>query len=155
MDRSKIIEPSREFIADFKDYVLKTYREEPFSIAEAANRFFQYRYSTSDKWTDPKNITGWIKRESEAGGDFEFVETKASRSTGKQSKHYKVTDRVLKFDIASYKGNEELMWNIELAWDEVAAISYALHELKSSESIANEETQHFLEQLATKIDYFF
>lgn len=87
---SKIIEPNPGFVRDFKRFCMDEYGSREFSIAEAANLFFQLRYNTTDKWTDPKNITGYVKRQSEEGNFFEFVEERKSASTGKNSKHYRL-----------------------------------------------------------------
>lgn len=86
---SKIIEPSEDFVKGFVKFVSDIYGDGEFSIAEAANLYFQFRYKTTDKWTDPKNITGFVKRSSEEGELFEYVGIKKSISTGKDSKHYK------------------------------------------------------------------
>lgn len=87
---AKIIEPSEDFTKGFITFCKRAYRGREFSIAEAANRYFQKRYNTTDKWTDPKNITGFVKRRSEEGDTFEYIETRASDSTGKMSKHYRI-----------------------------------------------------------------
>lgn len=86
----KIIDPSEAFSKDFIRFCKRRYKNKEFSIAEAANAFFQSRYKTEDKWTDPKNITGFVKRKSEENEIFEFVESKPSQTTGKMSKHYRL-----------------------------------------------------------------
>lgn len=86
----KVIEPSEQFTKDFITFLKRAYRGKEFSMAEAANRFFQKRYNTDDKWTDPKNITGFVKRKCEEGELFELTEVKPSATTGKMSKHYKL-----------------------------------------------------------------
>ena len=87
---SKITEPSERFTKDFITFLKRSYKGREFSMAEAANRFFQKRYNTEDKWTDAKNITGFVNKKSELGEMFEFTESKPSELTGKISKHYKL-----------------------------------------------------------------
>lgn len=86
----KIIEPNEDFTKGFISFVKKKYKGKEFSVAEAANAYFQYRYNTKDKWTDPKNITGFVKRRSEEGEIFKYVDIKTSKSTGRPSKHYRL-----------------------------------------------------------------
>jgi len=87
----KVIEPSNHFTTGFTKFLKRKYKGKEFSMAEAANAYFQYRYKTTDKWTDPKNITGWVKRREEEGDFFIFTGKKKSKSTNRQSKHYKLS----------------------------------------------------------------
>lgn len=89
---SKIIEPSQDFCEGFIAFVRQNYGEDEFPMATAANAYFQERYDTSDKWTDPKNITGFVKRNSEEGNIFQFIEEKVAITTKKKSKHYRLID---------------------------------------------------------------
>lgn len=83
----KIIEPSKEVRDSFIDFCKKNFKNKEFSTANAINLFMQDRYKTQDKWTDIKNLSGFLNRNPDL---FRYTGQKPSKITGKNSKHYKV-----------------------------------------------------------------
>ena len=122
----KIIEPSEDYCNDFNNFIKNRYGAEEFSISDAANSHFQFRYNTTDNWTDSKNVTGYVKRMSELGDTYEFVGFKVNPATGRKNKFYK---RLRKWKSLK-PTSTELIYEIEEKDREIDYLKNIINDLK-------------------------